>query len=38
MSQTLKVCDSGLNKPENANKKNKERHKAEGETKVSGVR
>ena len=38
MSQTLQICGSGLNRPENETKKTKERHKAEGETKVSGVR
>ena len=38
VSQTQQICDSGLNKPETKTKKTKERHKAEGETKVAGVR
>ena len=35
MSQTLQICSSGLNRSEHGNEKIKERHKAEGETKVS---
>ena len=31
-------CSSGLNRPENETKKTKQWHKAEEETKVSGIR
>ena len=29
MSQTLQICGSGLNRPENENEKTKQRHKAD---------